>query len=111
MAHVELLVNKHPQVLLPRGALHLFSAQPVLLLGISLIEVQHLALGLVEIPKVHTGPSLNPVKVLLDGSPALQHVDLIKHPCVIGKRAEGALNPTILVATKMLKSAGPNTDP
>lgn len=72
--------------------------------------MQHLALGLFELSEGHTGPSLSPVNILLDGSPALG-VDIPKQLCVINKLAEGALNSIVHVATKMLKSAGPSTGP
>ena len=49
LAHVELLVNQHPQVLLLRAALNPFSTQPVFVLGIVLNQVQDLALGFVEL--------------------------------------------------------------
>lgn len=46
--HVELLVNQQLQVIL-RTALKLFSAQPVVLLGIALTHGQDLELGIVEL--------------------------------------------------------------
>ena len=42
-------------------------AQPISVLGIALTHGQDLALGLVELQEVWTGPSLKPVKVPLDG--------------------------------------------
>jgi len=59
-ARVELLVNQHPQVLLLKASLNPLSAQPVLVLGIALTQVQ----DLVELPEVRTGPLLEPVRVL-----------------------------------------------
>ncbi|KAK4819146.1 hypothetical protein QYF61_025826 [Mycteria americana] len=94
-AHVELLINQYPQVLLLRAALNPFSAQPVFVLGIAPTHVQDLALGLVELHEVRTGPPLKPVKVPLDGIPSLQHVNCTTQLGVIGKLAEGALNPTV----------------
>jgi len=66
LGHVDLLVNQHPRVLLLRAAFNPFSTQLVFVLVIALIQVQDLALGLAELHKVHTGPPLSPVKVLLD---------------------------------------------
>jgi len=51
-AHVEFLVNQHPQILLVRAALKPFSTQPVFMLGIAPTQVQEVALGLVELHKV-----------------------------------------------------------
>jgi len=36
LGHAELLINKHPEVLLLRPALNLFSIQPVFMLGIAI---------------------------------------------------------------------------
>ncbi|KAK4822675.1 hypothetical protein QYF61_019042 [Mycteria americana] len=96
--HVELLINQHPWVLLLRAALNPFSAQPVFVLWIAPTHVQDLALGFVELHELHTGPPLKPVKVPLDGIPSVQHVDRTTQVGVIGKPAEGALNPTVHIA-------------
>jgi len=63
---VELLIRQHPQVLLLRATLSF----PVFMLGIASIQVQDVALDLVELHEVHTGPPLKPVKVPLDGKPS-----------------------------------------
>ncbi|KAK4832374.1 hypothetical protein QYF61_022229 [Mycteria americana] len=100
---VELLINQHPQVLLLRAALNPFSAQPVFVLGIAPPHVQDLALGLVELHEVHTGPPLKPVKVPLNGIPSRQCVNCTTELGVIRMLAEGALNPTVHVANKDVK--------
>ncbi|KAK4824261.1 hypothetical protein QYF61_012527 [Mycteria americana] len=100
LGHVELLINQHSQVFLLRAALNPFSAQPVFVLEIAPTRVQDLALGLVELHEVCMGPLLKPVKVPLDGTPSLQHVDCTTQLGVISKLAEGALNPTVPVADK-----------
>ncbi|KAK4831319.1 hypothetical protein QYF61_016808 [Mycteria americana] len=88
-------------VLLMLGAPELDAVlEPVFVLGIALTHVQVLALGLVELPEVCTGPPLKPVKVPLDGIPSLQCVDCTTQLGVIGKLAEGALNPTVHVTDK-----------
>ncbi|KAK4808881.1 hypothetical protein QYF61_007996 [Mycteria americana] len=101
--HVELLINQHPQILLRRAALNTFSAQPVFVLGIAPTQVQNFALGLVELHEVRTGPPLKPVQVPLDGIPSLQRVDCTTQLGVVGKLAEGALNPTVHVTAKDVK--------
>jgi len=60
--------------------------------------VQDLALGLVELHEVHTGPPLKPVQVALDGITSLQSVDRTTQLGVISKLAEDALHPTVHVA-------------
>lgn len=64
--HIEHLINQHPQILLLRTAPNPFSAQPVLVLGSSLIQVQNLPLGLVELHEDRTDPPLHPAQVPLD---------------------------------------------
>ena len=100
MAHVEFPINQHPQVLLSRSALNPFSTQPAFVPGVALTHVQDLALGLVELHDVRTGPLLKPVKVPMDDIPSLQHVSCTTQIGVIGKHAEGALNPTVHVTDK-----------
>ncbi|GAB0176555.1 hypothetical protein GRJ2_000120700 [Grus japonensis] len=102
-AHVELLINQHPQVLLLRAALNTFSTQPVVVLGITPTHVQDLALGLVELHVLCIGLCLKPVKVPLDGILSLQHVDCTTQLGVVSKLAEGALDPTVHVANKDVK--------
>lgn len=79
------------------------SAQSVLIilvLWISLAQLQHFATGLVELHEIHTGPSLKHIKVPVDGSPALQCVDCPIQLSVTSKHGEGAFNPTVLVTDK-----------
>jgi len=72
LAHVELLIHRYPQVLLLRAALEPLSAQPLLMFGIALTDVQDLALDLVELHAVCTGPPLQLVQVPLNDIPSLQ---------------------------------------
>ena len=60
--HAKPLINQHSQVLLVRAALNPYFAQPVFVLGIASTHIQHLALGLVELHEVCTGPLVKPVK-------------------------------------------------
>ena len=111
LSHVELLISWHPQVLLLRAALNPFSTQPVFVLGIASTQVQDLALGLVQLHEVRTGPPLKAVQVPLGGIPCLQPVDHTTQLGVVGRLAEGAPSPTVHVASKDVTSAGPNTEP
>jgi len=70
-AHVESLINQHPQILLLRAALKPFSTQLVSVLGMSSAQVQDLALVLVELHEVGMGLSLKPVQVPLNSIPSL----------------------------------------
>ncbi|PKU41812.1 hypothetical protein llap_7885 [Limosa lapponica baueri] len=101
--HVELLINQDPQVLLLRAALQPFSTQPVFVPGITMSQVQDLALGLIELHEVDMDPPLKPVQVSLDGIPSLQRVDCTTQLGVVSKLAEGALYPTVRVSNKDVK--------
>ena len=103
LADIKLLINQHPQVLLLRTALNLFSAQPVSVLGIASAQMQALAFGLVEPQEVHTGPPLKLVQAPLDGIPSLQCVNCTTQPGVISELAEGALNPFVHFTHKDVK--------
>uniref|UniRef100_A0A8B9G1F8 RNA helicase n=2 Tax=Amazona collaria TaxID=241587 RepID=A0A8B9G1F8_9PSIT len=89
-----------PQVLLSRAALNLFSAQSVAVPGIALTKVEDLALGMVKLHQVGISPPHKRVKVPLDGIPSLQCINRTTQLGVIGKLAEGALNPTVHVTHK-----------
>ena len=65
--------------------------------------MQDLALGPAELHEVHISPLLKLAKVPLDGTPSLQHVDPTTQLGVVGKLAEGALNPTVYAADKDVK--------
>jgi len=110
-AHVELLTHRYPQVLLLRAALKPLSAQPVLVSGIAPTHVQDLALGLVALHVVHSGPPLQPVKVPLDGVPSLQSVNPTTQLGVVSRLAEGALSPTVHVADKDIEQHWPQDRP
>ena len=95
-----MLTNQPPQVLLCRADLNPLPAQPVFMFEIAPTQVQDLALGLVCLHEVHTGPPLQPVEVPLDGIPHLKHVDCTTHLGVVGKLDEDALSPTVPVIDK-----------
>ncbi|KAK4813652.1 hypothetical protein QYF61_014951 [Mycteria americana] len=86
------------------GLLSLHSPPSLYLcLGLPQPMWQDLALGLVELHEVLTGPPLKLVKVPLGSIPFLQRVHCITQLCVVGKLAEGALNPTVHVTDKDVK--------
>jgi len=65
------------------------------LLGVAPTQVQHPALGLVELHEVHTGPLLELVYVSLDDIQSLRHVDCTTQLGLICKLLESALNLTV----------------
>ena len=64
---------------------------------------QDLALGLVELHEVHTGPVLKPVKVPLDGIPFLQLINCIAQLGVMCTFAKAAFNLIVYVVDKDIK--------
>ena len=90
-----------PSPSLSRAALNPFSTQPVLILGFAPTHVQDLALSLLELHEVHTGPPLKPVQVPQDGIPSLQRVNHTTQLGAASKLAEGALDPAVHVTEKM----------
>ncbi|RMC15238.1 hypothetical protein DUI87_07423 [Hirundo rustica rustica] len=90
------------QVLLCRAALKDFS-QPVLVSGIALTQVQHLALGPVELDEVLLGPLFEFLQVLLDGILSFCCVTYTAQLCVICRLAECAVDATVCVLNKDIK--------
>ena len=111
LGHVEFLINEHLQVFLLRVALNPFSTQPVFVLGMAPTHVQDLAHGLVELHEVHMGTPLKPVKVPLESSLSLQHVDCTAQLGVAANLLRVDSIPLSMLLTKMLNSASPTTDP
>lgn len=77
-----------PQVLLPQSAL---------ILRIVLTQVKDLAFGLVELPGLPRGLLLQPVRVLLDVIPSLEHYQLHHSAwciCKFPERLRAPRNPT-----------------
>jgi len=105
------LQNEHPQVLLDRVALNPFSTEPVFVLGIALTHLQDLALGLVELHEVRTGPPFKSVEVPLDGIPSLS-LSTAPHSSVSSTNLRKVHSvPLSMSLTKMLSSMGLSTDP
>jgi len=97
VAHVQLLIQHYPLVLLYKAAFNPFIPQPLRTPGVAPTQVQDIALGLVEPHEVHTGPVLRLVRVPLDGIASLRHVDRTAQLSVICGFAEGALDPTVYI--------------
>lgn len=70
-----------PPILWPGGA---FASQA---------QVQHLALGCIELCEVHPGSPLQPVRVPVDDIPSLQHIGHTSELHVIDRLAENVFNP------------------
>ncbi|KAK4829016.1 hypothetical protein QYF61_001791, partial [Mycteria americana] len=66
LAHVQLAVHQHPQVLFPK---------PVALHGVAVAQLRDPTLGLVEPHTIDLGPSIQPVQVPLQSLPTLQQIN------------------------------------
>ena len=53
MAHILIFTHQHPQGILCRAILDPFSTQSAAILGMAMTQVQDLALGLVNMSRVH----------------------------------------------------------
>ncbi|KAJ7419258.1 microtubule associated tumor suppressor candidate 2 [Pitangus sulphuratus] len=103
LAHVQPLIHQYPQVFLLRAALNPFIPQPVLIPGAAPIQVQHLALGLIEPHDFLMDPLLKPVKVPLDGIPSLRCINCITQLGVTCKLVEDAPDPPDRVISEDVK--------
>jgi len=110
LAHVQLAVSQHPQVLFRQAAFQLLLPKPVALHGVVVTEVQDLALGHVETPTDGLGPSMQPVQIPLQILPTLEQVDTPTQLGVICKLTEGPLNPSSISLRKMLSKTGPKAE-
>ncbi|KAK4822849.1 hypothetical protein QYF61_020649 [Mycteria americana] len=65
LAHIQVAVDQHPQVLLCQAAFQPLFPKPVALHGVAVAQVQDPALGLVQSHTIDLGPSIQPVQVAL----------------------------------------------
>ncbi|KAK4830406.1 hypothetical protein QYF61_010937 [Mycteria americana] len=107
LAHIQVAVNKHPQVLFCRAAFQPLFPKPVVLHGVAAAQVQDLALGLVKPYTIDLGPSIQPVQVPLQSLPTFQQINTPTQLGVICKLAESALDPFIQIIDKDIKQNWP----
>ncbi|KAK4823970.1 hypothetical protein QYF61_008356 [Mycteria americana] len=103
LAHVQLAVNHHPQVLFLQAAFQPLFPKPVALHGVVVTQVQDPALGLVKPHTTDLSPSIQPVQIPLQSLPTLKQIDSPTQFGVICKHTEGALNPLIQIIDKIIK--------
>ncbi|KAJ7426861.1 hypothetical protein WISP_11805 [Willisornis vidua] len=102
-AHVQPLIHHHSQVLLGRAALNLFIPWPVLIPGIALIHMQHLALSLVKPHEILMHPLPQLVQIPLNGILSFRCVNSTAQLDVICRFSRGALYPFIYVLNEDVK--------
>ncbi|KAK4832367.1 hypothetical protein QYF61_021966 [Mycteria americana] len=75
LAHIQVAVNQHPQVLFHRPVFQPLFPKPVALHGVAVAQVQDLALSLVKPHIVGPSLSIQPVQVPLQSLPTLQQIN------------------------------------
>ncbi|KAK4824546.1 hypothetical protein QYF61_016150 [Mycteria americana] len=107
LAHIQVAVNQHSQVLLCQAAFQPLFPKPVTLHGVAVAQVQDLALGLVKPHTIDLGPSIQPVQVPLQSLPTLKQINTPTQLGVVCKLTEGALDPFIQIIDKDIKQNWP----
>ncbi|KAK4826791.1 hypothetical protein QYF61_011440 [Mycteria americana] len=107
LAHIQVAVNQHSQVLLCWAAFQPLFPKPVALHGVVVAQVQDLALGLVEPHTVDPSPSIQPVQVPLQNLPTLKQINTPTQLGVVCKLTEGALDPFVQIIDKDIKQDWP----
>ncbi|GAB0184554.1 hypothetical protein GRJ2_000920700 [Grus japonensis] len=103
VAHTQLAVDQHPQVLSCQAAFQPLFPKPVALHGV----VVDLALSFVEPHTAGLGPSIQPVQIPLQTLPTLKQINTPAQLGGICKLTEGALDPLIQVIDKDIKQNWP----
>ncbi|KAK4814935.1 hypothetical protein QYF61_006290 [Mycteria americana] len=107
LAHIQVAVNQHSQVLFRRAAFQPLFPKPAALHGVVVTQAQEPALSLVEPHTIGLGPSIQPVQVPLQSLPALQQINTPAQLGVICKLTEGALDPLVQIIDKDVKQDWP----
>ncbi|KAK4809582.1 hypothetical protein QYF61_025025 [Mycteria americana] len=107
LAHIQVAVNQHPQVLLCWVAFQPLLPKSVVLHGVVVAQVQDLARGLVESHTIGLGPSIQPVQIPLQSLPTLNQNNTPAQLGVICKLTEGALDPLVRIIDKDSKQDWP----
>ncbi|KAK4822886.1 hypothetical protein QYF61_021105 [Mycteria americana] len=97
LAHIQVAVNQHPQVLFCQAAFQPLFPKPVALHGVAVAQVQDPTIGL--------GPSIQPVQVPLQSLPPLKQINT--QLGVVCKLTEGALDPFVQIIDKDIKENWP----
>ncbi|GAB0187963.1 hypothetical protein GRJ2_001261600 [Grus japonensis] len=107
LAHVQLAVNHHPQVLFCWAAFQPLFPNPVALYGVVVTPVQDLALSLVEPHTIGLGPLIQLVQIPLWSLPTLTQINTPAQLLVVCKPSEYALCLLIQIIDKDIKENWP----
>lgn len=104
------LLSRRPQGPFPQTCSPAFSPQPVSLQGVLPPQVQEFACVLYEFHKTPVSPFLQPIYVLLEGGPALEHLNWCSQFGVIYRLDENTLWCLLQISGKDNNKTGPRTD-
>ncbi|KAK4816001.1 hypothetical protein QYF61_010869 [Mycteria americana] len=91
LAHIQLAVDQHPQALFHQAAFQPLFSKPVVLHGVLVVQVQDLALGLVEPYIIGLGPLIRPVQIPLQSLPPLKQINTPTQLGVVCKLTENRI--------------------
>ncbi|PKU46365.1 integral membrane protein dgcr2 idd [Limosa lapponica baueri] len=74
LAHIQVAVDQHPQILFHQASLQPLFPKPVALHGVLVTQVQDPALGRVEPHTIGLGPSVQSVQIPLQSHPTLKQI-------------------------------------
>ncbi|KAK4832559.1 hypothetical protein QYF61_024059 [Mycteria americana] len=107
LAHIQLAVHQHPQVLFCRAAFQPLFPKPVAFHGVAVAQVQDPTLSLVEPQAIGLSPSIQPVQIPLQSLPTLKQINTPAQLSVLCKLTEGALDPLVQIIDKDIKQDWP----
>ncbi|KAK4814173.1 hypothetical protein QYF61_010005 [Mycteria americana] len=107
LAHIQVAIDQHLQVLFHRAAFQPLFPKPVALHGVIVTQVQDPALSFVEPHTIGLSPSIQPVQVPLQSLPTLKQINTPTQLGVACKLTEGALDPLVQIIDKDIKQNWP----
>ncbi|KAK4824710.1 LOW QUALITY PROTEIN: hypothetical protein QYF61_017936 [Mycteria americana] len=110
LAHIQAAVNEHPQVLFCLAAFQPLFPKPVALHGVTVAQVQDLALGLVKPHTIDLGPSIQPVQVPLQSLPTLKQINTPAQLGVICKLTDHYYTMSLSTSSKRLLNTSRDGD-
>ncbi|TRZ07980.1 hypothetical protein HGM15179_019125 [Zosterops borbonicus] len=111
LAHVQSAADQYPQVPFFLGTVQPHHPQLIMLQGVIVAKMQHLALGLIKLHLIGLCPSIQPFQVSLQSPPTFQQIDTCSQLSVVCKFTNERFNSLIHVINQILNRTGSSTDP
>ncbi|KAJ7412692.1 integral membrane protein dgcr2 idd [Pitangus sulphuratus] len=92
LAHIQLIVDQHLQILFGQAAFQTLCPQPVALQGVVVTQVQDLAFCLIEPYVISFSTSIQPVQIPLQSLPRVQQINTPTQLGVVCKLTEDPLD-------------------